>query len=317
MIDAQDRFRGALLGLAVGDALGTATEGQARGSFEPLRGIAGGGPFRLAAGEWTDHTAMAWCLADSLLERSRFDPADQMDRYVRWWRDGYHSATGACVGIVSTMLGSLERYLSTGDPLSGPVGPQTAGNRCIARLAPVALYYSRSRDDAVLFAGLSSRTTHGTRECIDACRLLADVLWLALSGASQERVLLQHSKKLVKEPRVRSVARGDWRGKDPDGIRGGRHVVDCLEAALWSFGTTGSFEAAVLTAANLGDDADATAAVCGQVAGAHYGARAIPAEWLRVLAKRHELERTADRLWAAVDPARRPRPAVAVEAGAA
>jgi len=306
-MDLQERFRGSLLGLAVGDALGTTAEGWPRGTFVPLRGIAGGGPFGLTPGEWTDDTATAWCLAESLVVRNGFDAVDQMDRFVRWWREGYHSATGRCLGIGCTMKGSLERYLETGDPLSGPVGPQTAGNRCIARLAPVALFYSGDREHSILYAGLSSRTTHGTRECIDACRLLGDVLWLALSGAPKELVLVQHSKKLVKEPRVRAVARGDWRRKDRSGIRGVGYVVDCLEAALWAFGTTGSFEEAVLAAANLGDDADTTAAVCGQVAGAFYGVKAIPPSWLRVLAERHQLEKVADRLLAASLTARHPR----------
>ena len=307
-MDLQERFRGSLLGLAVGDALGTTAEGWPRGTFVPLRGIAGGGPFGLTPGEWTDDTATAWCLAESLVVRNGFDAVDQMDRFVRWWREGYHSATGRCVGIGCTMQGSLERYLQTGDPLAGPVGPQTAGNRCIARLAPVALFYSGDREHSILYAGLSSRTTHGTRECIDACRLLGDVLYLVVSGAPKEQALLAHSRKLVKEASVRAVARGDWRRKGAEGIRGDGRVVGSLEAALWSFGTTRSFADAVLRAANLGDDADTTAAVCGQVAGAYYGAGAIPGPWLRMLAKRGDLRRAADRLLAATLATRRPTP---------
>lgn len=305
-MDLQERFRGSLLGLAVGDALGTAAQGKPRGTFEPLRGISGGGPFGLAPGEWTDATAMAWCLAESLAVLKGFSIEDQMARFVHWWRDGYHSATGTCVGIGSRTRESLARYLETGDPLSPPAGPRLAGNRCLARLAPVPLFYCASRDRAILFAGLSARSTHGSRECIDACRLLGDVLYLAASGAPKRQVLLLHSRKLVKEPAVRAIARGDWRWKGADRIRGDGQVVDSLEAALWSFGTTRSFEDAVLRAANLGDDADTTAAVCGQVAGAFYGAGAIPASWLRVLAKRGQLRRAADRLLAA-SLAARPR----------
>ncbi len=316
-MDLLERFRGSLLGLAIGDALGAAAQGKPRGTFAPLRGITGGGPFGLAPGEWTDETAMAWCLAESLAERRGFSIDDQMRRFVRWWRDGYHSATGRCLGIGSRTRESLERYVETGDPLSVPAGPSRAGNRCLARLAPVPLYYSASRERAVLYAGLSARTTHGTRSCIDACRLLGDVLYLAASGASQQEVLLLHSKKLVKEPTVRAIARGDWRRKGEERIRGGAHVVESLEAALWAFGTTQSFAEAVLRAANLGDDADTTAAVCGQVAGAFYGERAIPPAWLRLLAKRGELRRAADRLLAASLAERRRKGRRVLEADAA
>jgi ADP-ribosyl-[dinitrogen reductase] hydrolase len=305
-----ERYRGCLLGLAAGDAVGSPVDARERGEFPPLTGMVGGGPFGLTPGQWTDETGLALCLGESLLERSGFDATDQMDRFVRWWKEGLWTATGACCDTGGTTRAALERYVETGDPLGRPVSPRSAGNRCIARLAPVALFYGAEREVAVRFAGLSARTTHGVRECIDACRLLADVLCLALSGASKERVLTDHTKKLLKEPRVQAVARGAWRRKAEAEIRGSGYVVDCLEAALWAFGTTESFEAAVLRAANLGDDAGATAAVCGQVAGAYYGVRAIPPEWLAVLAMRRRIERMADALLVGSRTAvRRRRPA--------
>jgi ADP-ribosyl-[dinitrogen reductase] hydrolase len=298
VLSRQERYRGCLLGLAAGDAVGSSVGSRSRGEFPPVTGPVGGGPLGLARGQWTDATAMALCLGESLLERGGFDAADQMDRYVRWWREDHWSATGAhsCIGV--TTRAALERYIETGDPLTRPISPRSAGNRCIARLAPAALFYGVEREASVRFSGLSARTTHGVRECIDACRLMGDVLWLALSGASKDRVLTDHTKKLLKEPRVQAVARGAWRRKAQAEIRSSGYVVDCLEAALWAFGTTDSFEAAVLRAANLGDDAGATAAVCGQVAGAHYGVRGVPAGWLGALAMRRRIERMADSLLA-------------------
>jgi len=87
-LNTQDRFRGALLGLAVGDAVGTAVEFRPRGTFRPLKDMVGGGPFELEPGQWTDDTSMALCLATSLVERKGFDPRDQMERYMRWATDG-------------------------------------------------------------------------------------------------------------------------------------------------------------------------------------------------------------------------------------
>ena len=95
-ITAQDRFRGCLLGLAAGDALGTTLEFEQPGTFHPINAMVGGGPFDLEPGQWTDDTSMALCLATSLIETDGFDPLDQMQRYLRWWRKGYLSSTGSC-----------------------------------------------------------------------------------------------------------------------------------------------------------------------------------------------------------------------------
>ena len=93
----RERFRGALLGLAVGDAVGTTVEFSAPGTFEPVRDMVGGGPFALPPGAWTDDTSMALCFAESLVERRTFDPLDQLERYLRWYREGHWSSTGRCL----------------------------------------------------------------------------------------------------------------------------------------------------------------------------------------------------------------------------
>jgi len=106
-----DRYRGALLGLAAGDALGTTLEFMPPGSFTPVKDIVGGGPFRLKPGQWTDDTSMALCLAESLVERKGFDPVDQLERYVRWYREGHLSSTGSCFDIVYTVSGALQLFV--------------------------------------------------------------------------------------------------------------------------------------------------------------------------------------------------------------
>ena len=123
----RDRYRGALLGLAGGDALGTALEFKAPGTFKPVTDMSGGGPLGLQAGQWTDDTAMALCLAESLIEKRSFDPKDQMDRYCRWWKEGYLSCTGTCFDIGITVRKSLESYLCTGEPFAGSTDPFTPG----------------------------------------------------------------------------------------------------------------------------------------------------------------------------------------------
>jgi ADP-ribosylglycohydrolase len=302
--DRRHRFRGCLLGLAVGDAVGTTLEFKPPGSFKPITGMAGGGPFRLKPGEWTDDTSMALCLATSLVEKNCFDSRDQMDRYCRWRKEGYLSSNGRCFDIGQTVAQALQRYQKTGDSIAGSQSPHSAGNGCIMRLAPVPMFYLNDPDEAIQKSAESSRTTHGAAACLDACCYFAALLIGALSRCSKEDILSARytphpgywdRRPLVSE--IDAIACGSFKRKNPPEIQGTGYVVRSLEAALWSFNNTGSFEAAVLKAANLGDDADTTAAICGQLAGAFYGESGIPKKWLERLAMRQEISTLADRLF--------------------
>ncbi|CAD7699086.1 unnamed protein product [Ostreobium quekettii] len=289
-----DRFRGCLLGLATGDAVGTTLEFRPRGTFAPITDMNGGGPFELSAGQWTDDTSMALCLATSLTARCKFDPADQMARYVRWLTEGYLSSTGSCFDIGGTTRGSLAKYMIDGTVFAGPTGPRTAGNGSLMRLAPVPMFYHPERQAAVHYAGESSRTTHGAKECVDACRMYADMLVSALSGKTKEEMLSTAVTPV--SSKLQSISNGSYKNKPASDIKGTGYVVECLEAALWCFWSTSSFREAILEAANLGDDADTTAAVCGQIAGAYYGESNIPSAWLKKLAMRDDIAKLADDL---------------------
>lgn len=291
-----DRACGSLVGLACGDAVGTTVEFSPRGTFEPLTDLVGGGPFRLQPGQWTDDTSMALCLAESLLEREGFDAVDQLQRYVRWFRDGHLSSTGWCFDIGNTCRRALEAFQQTGSPWSGPTDPMSAGNGSIMRLAPVVLAYYPDRDRARTFAGDSSRTTHGAAEAIDACCILSDILTSLLSGESKEDSILSARSPETDSVRLERIVAGAYRGATQDEIHGTGYVVDCLEAALWCFWHSHNFEEAVLKAANLGGDADTTAAVCGQLAGAHWGHDAIPTPWIERLTMHEQIAGMARRL---------------------
>ena len=294
--------RGCLLGLAVGDAIGAAVEFKPRGSFPPLTDMIGGGPFHLRPGQWTDDTSMALCLATSLVECRGFSALDQMQRYVRWRDTGYLSSTGRCFDIGNTVASALNRFTHSGVSLAGSTAESSAGNGSLMRLAPIPIFYFTMIDEAESFAAESSRTTHGTPECVDACRFFARVLHRALEGRPKTEVLLGDAGQFTGAPRIVAIANGGYLRTPADDITGSGYVVASLEAALWSFLRTDSFGDAVLAAANLGDDADTTAAICGQVAGAHYGASGIPSAWLERLTMVDEIRELADRLgeWGAI-----------------
>ena len=299
----RDRFRGCLLGLAVGDALGTTLEFQPPGTFEPIDDMVGDGPFRLEPGQWTDDTSMALCLAESLLECDGFDAADQMQRYVRWWREGYMSSTGSCFDIGNTVSAALARFVENGDPYAGSTDPYSAGNGSLMRLAPVPMFHAADAAEAIATAAESSRTTHQAQEAIDACRYFAGLLVGALHGVDKEALLLPgycpvdglwESDPLA--AKIARVAAGSFKDRNPPDIRGTGYVVQSLEAALWAFHRSDTFRDGALLAVNLGDDADTTGAIYGQIAGAHYGARAIPPAWRRKLAMATRIASLADRL---------------------
>jgi len=221
MADARlDRFRGCLLGLAVGDAVGTAVEFQPRGSFAPLTDMMGGGPFGLQPGQWTDDTSMALCLAASLVASNGFDAEDQARRYLRWRDQGYMSSNGSCFDIGTTVSDALSRFESSGDPYAGSDHPRSAGNGCIMRLAPVPMFFFADPAAAAHHAAESARTTHGASECLEASRLLATMICAALQGADKEEILASGASLSLSEPKIRGLAGSDYRGKQVDAIRG-------------------------------------------------------------------------------------------------
>jgi ADP-ribosyl-[dinitrogen reductase] hydrolase len=309
--DLVARYQGCLLGLAVGDALGTTLEftPPGRGGAPPLTTIVGGGPFGLPAGAWTDDTSMALCLAESLVACHGFDARDQMERYVRWWRDGENSSTGRCFDIGNATAAALRRYVEDGDPYAGSADPHQAGNGSLMRLAPVVLWFAGDPARAEEMAAASSRTTHAAVEAVDACRYAARLLVRALAGAPKATLLSTPGDDLA--PAVAAVAAGSYRDGEPPAIRGTGYVVRSLEAALWAFHRADSFRDGALAAVNLGEDADTTGAIYGQIAGAHYRADGIPADWLAALHERDRLRRLATALHdrrPVASPPRRGRP---------
>ncbi|WP_068505503.1 ADP-ribosylglycohydrolase family protein [Paenibacillus kribbensis] len=299
----KDRFFGCLVGLATGDALGTTVEFSSPGTFEPVTDIVGGGVFGLKPGQWTDDTSMALCLAESLVRKDEFDPADQMRRYTNWYYVGYMSSTGTCFDIGGATREALHRFEATGDPYSGSVDPMSAGNGSIMRLAPVAMAYANRPEEAIRYAEMSSRTTHGAVESVEACAVLASILVAALQGADKEAML---SADVCRKWRrdmptystaIEEIIVGSYRHKEPPEIQGTGYVIRSLEAALWAFYHSTSFEEGALLAVNLGNDADTTGAVYGQIGGAYYGLNGIPTRWHEKLSMKETIDELTEALW--------------------
>jgi ADP-ribosyl-[dinitrogen reductase] hydrolase len=272
----RDRFLGALIGLAVGDAVAAATQYRRPGTFSQVGDMLGGGPFDLPRGAWSDDTSMALCLADSLLECNGFDARDQVERYLRWQQEGYLSSTGQCVGITASTARAIAMAQWRRQAFSGSHDPSQVDPEPLSRVAAPVLFFFASSGQAVDQATEAARTTCQAPGVLDTCRTLAGALHAALSGQPKAVVL----------ERVAMAATG------------GRGAPAVLTAAAAAFGATANFRDAILYSANLGGDSDVVAAVCGQLAGAYYSVKAIPTSWHNGLMQKELIVGYADRLLA-------------------
>ena len=293
----RDRALGAFIGLAVGDAVGTTLEFERRDAHPLLTDMVGGGPFKLKPGQWTDDTSMALALAESLAFASSesLDAKDLMDRFVDWRNEKDYCCTGILFDIGNTVRAALNRYLRDNNPFAGSTDPGTAGNGSLMRLAPVALRFWNDRPALDRAAAEQSRTTHAAEEAVDACRAFAGMLADAIAGRPRDQVL-RPGRYFKGASAISNILAGSWCGKHREAIESSGYVVHTLEAAIWSVARTCNFRDAVLLAANLADDADTTAAVTGQLAGALYGLSDIPCEWVNRLAWQERLLRAGERL---------------------
>jgi ADP-ribosylglycohydrolase len=245
---------------------------------------------------------MALALADSIADVG-WELDDQAERYVRWWRGGEYSVNGRCFDIGMTTGMALERFQQAGDArTSGDAHPRASGNGSLMRLAPVPIAYIQLHPgrltDLAEKAVESSLTTHASPQCLSACAYFAVVLAGLMLGEPRERVLAPEWPPLAElrgwmtlHLEVDDVVGGSFRRREPPEIVGSGYVVESLEAALWAFHNARDFREAVLKAVNLGDDADTTGAICGQLAGAYWGESGIPSEWLTGLARRDMIDK--------------------------
>lgn len=286
-----DSIKGSMFGLATGDALGATLEFKLPGMFKPIKDIVGGGIFKLKAGQWTDDTSMALCLAESLItKKGKMNLQHQLQTYYRWFSGGHLSSTDRCFDIGGATIRSLLAWKRTGKISTSAVD---AGNGSIMRLAPVPIVYHNNIPNAIIQSATSSLSTHGSQEAMDGCKLMGGIIAGLINGYSKEEVLLDmywQYDKFKLSRRIESIARGNYKKLKPPVISNGGWVVATLESALWAFYNTRDFKEGALKVVNLGRDADTVGAVYGQIAGAYYGFEGIPKKWREIVAHKHLIQ---------------------------
>ncbi|CAF3772227.1 unnamed protein product [Rotaria socialis] len=331
------KIQGSLIGLAIGDALGASVEFRPHSYLQEnkVTDMQEGGTWSLKAGQWTDDTSMALCLAASLIVKRCSDCYDQFERYKRWFKDGYMSSTGICFDIGQATRKAIiefdkrqqkvmrELKLEENTPRDAQTNERvkekylqvyqtvelgasdSGGNGALMRLAPIPAFFSRTYTDVKNCIDKATRLTHGDERAIDACKFYAGLIWHAIHGTSKTTLLSKDfykdtlDIKLHKE--VEAIAEGSYKDKKKgydDGIRGKGFVLDSLEAALWAFYNDNEFfEKGILDAVNLGDDTDTTAAIYGELAGAMYGIEKIPERWKKALFQKDFIMNVATALY--------------------
>ncbi|WP_302702154.1 ADP-ribosylglycohydrolase family protein [uncultured Actinomyces sp.] len=297
MTDFLSRARGALMGLAVADAVGTTNEFKVASTFKPITDMVGGGPFLLKPGQWTDDTSMALCLADSLLAKGHYDSFDVMERYQRWFSKGYRSSTDRCFDIGGQVRAALFDFEHEQRVPVTAERSNRAGNGAIMRLAPVVIagFEHREIREIVVTAGLSARETHYSVEAEAATEVFAALLVGALLGWAPEHIInvgWASTGPAFDEMAARVIStdpaeRASWESETSG------YIVHGLRLAVHCLLDFPSFKDATLAIANMGGDSDTNAAIYGQLGGAFYGVEAIPASWRSTLHQGEEIDALA------------------------
>ena len=298
------RYIGCLIGMALCEAYGVPTQSLVFGRFRPVTELTGGGKHNLKPGQWEDATAMALCIAESLIEKKGFDPVDQMKRLKAWRDTGKFSSTSACFGLEDSIARALIFFEQTNNPFAGDYFPYLADNTCLPRMAPVAMFYRKNPDKAIEVAGQNARLTHGSKTAIDACKYFTGLLIGALSGKSKKTLLSEifHPVKGTWKPgelhpAVEKVVSGSYKMRYPPTVKNTNYVLDSLEAALWAFYRSENFREGCLKIINLGDDSTTAGAIYGALAGAYYSSAVVLSEDTEKLALREQIENIAKQLF--------------------
>ncbi|UOQ71195.1 ADP-ribosylglycohydrolase family protein [Hymenobacter cellulosilyticus] len=305
--------RGALLGLAVGDALGVPVEfeGRSRRRLDPVVSMRAYGTHNQPVGTWSDDASLTFCLAASLTHVGAYaiDVQDLSRRFINWLDMGYWTPHGQVFDVgIATREAIFRLREGIAPEKAGGTREFDNGNGALMRILPLVFHPLWQQADAAERQRLTHRVcslTHGHYRSTLGCYLYLEMAWGLLQGLSpaqaHQRLLrevpLGLLPKLAKEVDRYARVLDEQLALIPEAdIQSSGYVVHTLEAGLWCLLRGKSYADTVLTAVNLGDDADTTGAVAGGLAGLYFGADQIPAEWRQGLVQRAEIEALADRL---------------------
>ncbi|KAL8715103.1 MAG: hypothetical protein Q9220_001060 [cf. Caloplaca sp. 1 TL-2023] len=314
LMSKASRIRGSLYGVAICDALGGPVEFCWRGSFSPVTDFRYNSNFDLPPGCWTDDTSMTLCLAESLVKNDgEFILQDQVKNYIKWYKQGYLSSIGRCFDIGNATrlaLSTWSNQLTDGSGEEEMKNGQAAvdkslkkkvqcGNGSLMRVSPIGLVFYRNLEQAMEYAAASSHVTHPYPTNAEACKIYTKLIVSALNDIPKPELALLIAEWAFEDPDLKiRFEKYDsietWHEVKDEQISSSGYVVHSLEASLWAFFTTSSFEEGALKVVNLGDDADTVGAIYGGIAGAFYGFEALPPKWLQGMGAKSVVDNVVD-----------------------
>ncbi|KAL9596577.1 MAG: hypothetical protein Q9219_005704 [cf. Caloplaca sp. 3 TL-2023] len=320
-LSTASRIRGSLYGVAICDALGAPVEFCRRGTFSPVTNFLNNPNFDLPPGCWTDDTSMTLCLAQSLIDNhGTFVPQDQVRKYVKWYQEGYMSSVGRCFDIGNATRNALaiwrDYFGDSADTKEMERGQTVVdkklkrkvqcGNGSLMRVSPIGLVFHRDPAKAVEYAALSSQVTHPYPTNSEACMVYTKLIIATFEDSSKSNLVLLFADWDFMDPDLKSRFEKysdieSWQAVDAEQISSSGYVVHSLEASLWAFFTTDTFEEGAVKVVNLGDDADTVGAIYGGIAGAYYGFEALPSVWLEGLQARSTVDAVVEGIATLVD----------------
>lgn len=302
------KIRGGLFGLAIGDALGATLEFMSRKEVQATYGvhqeITGGGWLGLTAGTWTDDTEMTLLVAEGILAAPEAPVEEIGKRFVSWY-----DSKPKDIGQTNKL--AIGNYKETGNweqaslQASRILGGRVAGNGSLMRTLPVSFAYLNRFQQMDMFARKISRMTHDDFQAETACIFYNRFVAALLRAKDLKRtydelfqsLLDREDPDLIKQHQHFFERLGNFHDLKIDALKPTGYVLDTLEAALWCFLHSSTFEEAIVKAVNLGGDADTIGAVTGGMAGTFYGHQAIPIKWVKQLQNQQRLEQAAGGLY--------------------
>jgi len=303
----ENKIKGGIFGVAVGDALGVPVEFSSREELksDPVVGMRGGGIHKQPSGTWSDDSSLTFCLLESLCDG--FDLDDIANNFSRWFKEGYWTPHGEVFGVGGTTREAMLRLEDKTDPTeAGGKGERDNGNGSLMRILPM-VFYTKDMDLEKRFELVHkvSSITHAHPRSKMACGFYVTLSMELLKGkkplCAYDETICIFEDYYQKEPFQKELPHFDrilskeLYGSSKKDIRSGGYVMDTLEASIWAFLNSGDFEETVLTAINLGEDTDTVGAVAGGLSGIWYGFESIPEAWIDGLARKEDIMDLVDR----------------------
>ena len=296
-----NQYLGAIIGHAVGDAMGFPTEFSKREELlkNPVLEMIDSPDLGLPAGSWSDDTAMEIATIDSFIHKKCFDYKDIMDRWVKWISESEYTPTGVTFDIGRTCLKAIKKYCNGTEPLRcGSTSINENGNGSLMRILPVALYaYTRNLDDISIqrLTDEMSSLTHAHEVSRLGCYIYVRFIICLLKGYTKEEVYkyiqsLDYSSYSLNSINLYTrILNGTIKDQAIDCIKSTGYIVDTLECALWIFMNAMDYKESIIASTNIGGDTDTIGAIVGSMSGIYYGFESIPSKWLDKLQRKQYL----------------------------